>query len=135
MPCDDIQERCELILDLDDRVTGFSLYKETCGATVGASSILPYVQGRSVRELMTLDLVSLVGGARVKFIEEFMLQKQLVALRRAAAVYLGEASGDPRSRFVLERVDCDGERTRVSGLSQVAIAASEVAPCGSCSCS
>lgn len=134
MPCTDIQERCELILDLEDRVVGFSLQKETCGAPVGDSSILPFVAGRAVTELPALDLPTLVGGKHVKFIEEFMLHKQLVALRRAAAVYLGESEGGPTASFALERIDCDGEVTSISGYSQVEIAPSEVTPCGSCGC-
>jgi len=132
VPCTDIKERCELTLGPDDRVVGFSLHKDTCGAPVGTGSILPLIAHLRVDEVLDLDLQTLMGDQRVTFIEEFMLHKELVALRRAAAVYLGQSSGDPTAPFVLESIHCDGEHIVVKGLSQVAFEASEVTPCGGC---
>ena len=134
MPCEDVTEVLDLVLDAEDRVESFTLQKQTCGAPVGSRlSLLDFVAGRPAGELIDRSLTQVLpDDLSVKFIDEFMLTKQLGALQGAIGVYLGRAAGGLGEAFVFDGIDFDGERTQISGLLRFDILTAEIEACGGC---
>lgn len=151
MPCNDVTELLELTLDADDRVTAYSLSKNTCGAPVGGRlELMSFIAGRHVDQLCDRTLLQVLeeatgerwggepegsrsGPPKINFVNEFMLQKQLGALQRALAVYRGAAPGGKDDAFAVASIDFDGEETRIVGLLRVDILTEEIEACGGCS--
>jgi hypothetical protein len=143
MPCNDVTELLELTLDADDRVRAYSLAKNTCGAPVASRlELTSFIAGRHIDELTDRTLMQIVESAgggeaapppRIKFLDEFMLQKQLGALQRALAVYRGAEPGGKDDAFAMASIDFDGLETRIVGLLRVDLLTAEIEACGGCS--
>ncbi|MCH8205331.1 MAG: hypothetical protein IID09_09210, partial [Candidatus Hydrogenedentes bacterium] len=53
MPCKDVTELLEVVLDGEDRLKAYKFQKRTCGQGVGAESLLiDQLEGRSLEELL-----------------------------------------------------------------------------------
>ncbi|MCB9555885.1 MAG: hypothetical protein H6707_07265 [Deltaproteobacteria bacterium] len=135
MPCDDITEYLTVNLDQADRLTDFSLQKNTCGATVGHQQLMPYVLGKSVDELLSASAEALIADLEDKRrIEHFVLHKQLFAVQAALEVYTGAEAGGIDELFAVERIAYHDEGVRITGLVSVAVVAAKVEACKSCRC-
>lgn len=142
MPCTDVTEYLELQLaewagmeasgESAEYLVGFSLAKQTCGAPVGDSSLLAWTAGKSVETLRSCTLAELVSGAHLKFIDEFLLAKQLAALQAALDVYVGVAAGGPGELFTLGKLDVSPELVEIDGLVRVDLAVERIRACGGC---
>jgi len=131
MPCEDIGEIIEVELDADDRLRGYGLTKESCGAEVGRASLLgDLLRGQPAATLARLqgdELMERWGAPHEG--ERFLLVKHLLALREALAVYLGERHGGPDAPCALIGVEADDARTRVVARIRVELLAGEIRAC------
>jgi hypothetical protein len=133
MPCEDVTEYVQLTLDAEERIESFSLRKHTCGATVGDASLLPHVRGLAADKLRDARLADLLGDPqRPRAAEAFLLEKQLVALQAALAVYRGEASGARHSLFAVAEIAASPQGTEISGLLRVDLATEQIRACQHC---
>lgn len=133
MPCNDISELIELRLDAGERLEGFSVQKDTCGAPVGRPLLAPYVQGRRPDEILTAALTELVPeNAHTRELDRFVLTKQLHALQAALAAYTGRAAAGKDEPFVIERIDHCSDETVIRGLLRVALPTAAIKPCSGC---
>lgn len=133
MPCNDQTETLSLVVDHNDQLVSFQLYKISCGRTVGDASLLPYVSGKSVNELMDGTVESFVPDLhKQRRIEEFLLFKQFFSIRAALRVWTGASSGELKQPFVVEEVSVDPTSTQIRGEVAVNVISEEIRACGSC---
>jgi hypothetical protein len=133
MPCNDVSERCEVQLDAEDRVEGFILRKDTCGAPVGQAQLLPHVSGHHPEAILDGTLSQFVPGVNeARQIDQFLLTKQFIALQAALAVYTGESAGDREALFVVDAIEHGDRGTAISGLLCVDLVTEKIRACGNC---
>ncbi|MFP4173888.1 MAG: hypothetical protein ACLFV4_13350 [Candidatus Hydrogenedentota bacterium] len=134
MPCNDVTEHIRVELDDADRLTHYSFLKRTCGAGVGAESLLlPHLRGRSLRELLTYE----AGDYTAEYpqdsdIEEFLNLKHLYAVKAAIEVLAGQEPGGPDAEFTVSEIGYSGAGWFIEGLIAVDILTDRITSCGNC---
>lgn len=133
MPCQDQTEMLELMVNDKDQLQTFRLQKISCGKTVGEETLLPYVQGKTIDEILQGTLQELVPDLeQQRHLEEFLLFKQFFSIRAALQVLVGQSSGQVNEPFVLEELTTDVVFTSVKGHIAVPLIHEEIRACGSC---
>ena len=133
MPCTDQTESLHLLLDEQDCVQTFQLRKISCGRAVGEETLLPYIQGKSIDEIIAGTVTELVPDLdRYRRIDEFLLFKQFFSVRAALLVLVGQSSGQPQQAFVMEELLIDEDMTQIKGEIAVNLISEEIRACGSC---
>ena len=135
MPCNEVSEYVQVTLDQADRLQSFALQKNTCGAPVGNALLLSYARNVTANELLGMSLLDLVPELyEARHLDQFLLNKQFIALQSAMAVYTGRASGGLDDLFVVESIVFEGNAARISGLLKVDVVADKIRACGNCGC-
>lgn len=133
MPCQDQTETLWLTLDNQDQLHTFSLQKMSCGKTVGDETLLPYVQGKSIHELLGGTVADFVPAlAMRRQLDEFLFFKQFFSIRAALLVLTGQSSGQREQPFVLEELCVEPSLTSLRGQIAVTLIHEEIQACGSC---
>ncbi|HOF40121.1 MAG TPA: hypothetical protein PLD73_08605 [Candidatus Hydrogenedentes bacterium] len=134
MPCTDVTERIELVLDADDRLISYTLHKRSCGRTTGAEGLLEAVlAGTAAAKIIRMTPDELLerfhpsGGS-----ESSVALRHLFALQAACAVLSGAAPGGPRDLCAAASIAWEEGMTRLTGLIQVNGAHEENRKCGCC---
>ncbi len=133
MPCTDQTESLHLILDDQDRIELFQLRKISCGRTVGEETLLPYIQGKSIDDIIAGTVPEMVPDLQsYRRAEEFLLFKQFFSIRAALLVLVGRSSGQAEQPFVMEELAMDNDKTQIKGEIAVNMISEEIRACGSC---
>ena len=82
MPCNDVTELIEVVLDRNDRLKEYRFSKRTCGQGVGAQSLLiDQLGGRPLNELLVMTAEEFLTEYPIDDpVEEFLSLKHLFAV-------------------------------------------------------
>jgi hypothetical protein len=134
MPCSDITETIDVVLDGSDSLKTYSFRKRTCGQGVGVENLLlDILGGKDADEI--LDITPeyfLETWPAAEDIEEFLGLKHLIAVQSAIAVLMGRASGGPGEICAAAEIVFDGEDTLLAAVIQIDLVTEKIASCGGC---
>lgn len=135
MPCKDVTEILEVVLDDEDCLKEYRFAKRTCGQGVGAESLLiEQLQGRSLDELLHKTAQEFLEEFPIADeIEEFLSLKHLFAIQGALEVFTGAAPGGPNDPFAASGIIYGDNETRIQGRIAVDILTEKIEACGGCS--
>jgi hypothetical protein len=134
MPCKDVTELLEVILDADDRLADYTFSKRTCGQSVGAAALLiDQLRGRSAGELVHKTAAEFLDEFPIADpIEEFLSLKHLFAIQGALEVYSGVEPGRKSDAFAVAGIEYAEDTTRIFGRIAVDIVTERIKSCGGC---
>jgi hypothetical protein len=134
MPCKDITELLEIVLDADDRLVEYTFSKRTCGQGVGAAALLiDQLRGRSAHELQHKTAAEFLDEFPIADpIEEFLSLKHLFAVQSALEVYAGTEAGRASDAFALAGIEYGEDTTRIHGRIAVDVVTERIEACGNC---
>ncbi|MEK7794431.1 MAG: hypothetical protein AAB353_07870 [Candidatus Hydrogenedentota bacterium] len=134
MPCSDVTEIIEVVLDSDDRLREYRFAKRTCGQGVGAESLLiDQLRGRSLAELLTFTADQFLAEFSIPDeTEEFLSLKHLFAIQSALEVLTGKEPGRRDDPFAAGEIEFGEGETRISGRIIVDIVTERIKACGGC---
>lgn len=134
MPCNDITEVIEVVLDENDCVKSYSLSKRTCGQAVGVTDLLlPILKGWSVQRLLACDPEAFFADFPPREpIEEFLGWKHLFALQAALEVLVGKAPGRKDDPCPVASVSHEDGRTTIDARIVIDVLTDRIAACGGC---
>ena len=134
MPCSDVTEVLQAVVDDNDRLLRYRFIKRSCGQGVGADTLLESVlAGRSVEDILAIQPEDFLEDYPVSEpIEEFLGLKHLIALQGALEVLTGRASGHADEICAAAEVSyADGETT-IDTLIKVDLVTEKIKSCGGC---
>lgn len=134
MPCKDITELIEIVLDDDDCLKEYRFVKRTCGQGVGVDSLLlPALRGRSTRYLLDITAEEFLTEFPIEDeLEEFLSLKHLFAIQSAMEVLTGKEPGGKSDAFSAADIVYDDGETRISGLIAIDVVTEKIEACGGC---
>lgn len=134
MPCSDVTERIEIVLDGEDRLKEYEFSKRTCGQGVGMASLLiEQLRGRSLDELLHITGEEFLEEFPFEDeVEEFLSLKHLFAVQGALEVLTGVEPGAKDSAFAASRIEYGENETRIAGLIAVDVVTEKIESCGGC---
>ena len=134
MPCSDITEVIEVVLDGQDRLKDYTFKKRTCGQGVGAGNLLiGALGGMPVEELLAIAPEFFLEQWPVEDpLEEFLGLKHLIAVQSALEVLLGRASGGPGEICAAAEIGCEGDDTVILARISVDLMTEKIKSCGNC---
>ena len=133
MPCADITDRIELVLDHHDRVLDYTLRKLTCGAEIGQANLLAQmVCGQPIKKIMALHGDDVVTHFSLREEQEFLYFKHLIAVQEALAVFCGDSAGNPTSACVTEAISTDEKGFTFTGQLAVELMTDRIQACSGC---
>ena len=135
MPCKDVTEVLEVVLDADDALKDYRFAKRTCGQGVGAAALLiDQLRGRPAEELLHKTAQEFLGEFPIADpLEEFLSLKHLFAIQGALEVYAGLESGAKRSAFAVGGIEYGDDETRIHGRIAIDVVTEKIKSCGGCS--
>lgn len=134
MPCKDITELIEIVIDENDCLEDYSFVKRTCGQGVGVGSLLlPVLRGRSTCELVDITADEFLGQFPIQDeVEEFLSLKHLFAIQGALEVLIGREPGGKSDAFSAAEIINDGGQTIINGLIAIDVVTEKIEACGGC---
>jgi hypothetical protein len=134
MPCNDVTEYLEILIDPDDRVMDYSLSKVTCGGTIGyLENVKRWVLGRSAEQVLRVDPMDYLDNFRFKSMTlEFLHLKHLFALQTGLAMLGGKKMDLPVGLCVIDGVEHGPEGTRVQARIRIDLITEKIKACGKC---
>lgn len=134
MPCKDITELLEVVLDAEDRLVEYTFSKRTCGQGVGTAALLiDQLRGRTVEELLHKSAAEFLAEFPISDpIEEFLSLKHLFAIQGALEVYAGVEAGRASDAFAVAGIEYGEDNTRIHGRIAVDIVTDKIKACGGC---
>ncbi len=134
MPCKDVTELLEVVLNADDSLKDYRFSKRTCGQGVGmADLIIEQLRGRSMKELLDKTAQDFLAEFPIPDpVEEFLSLKHLFAIQGALEVYAGIESGTKQSAFAIAGVEYGEDETLINGRISVDILTEKIKSCGGC---
>lgn len=134
MPCSDVTEIIEVVVDGADRLKRYRLAKRTCGQGVGHESLLAdWLTGQPANELLALAPETFLEAHGITDdLERFLTLKHLFALQAALRVLLGDAPGGPEDACAAAAVYADGDDLVLDGRIAVDIVTDQIRSCGGC---
>ncbi len=135
MPCKDVTEVIEVVLDAQDCLKSYSFRKRTCGQGVGVDTLLMDVLGgMAVEELLAISPEQFIETwPAAEPIEEFLGLKHLIALQSALEVLLGREAGGPGSICATAEVAFDEGDTIITSVISLDLVEEKIKSCGNCS--
>ena len=132
MPCNDITEVIVLHLDAQDRLSSYTLNKRTCGAEIGAASLLlPWLHAHDAAAILSMQPNDVWQPGAVDAADEFLYMKHLAAIQEALRVLTGSAGG-PGSFCTATAIHADADAVIFEGLIAVDMLAGKIKSCGQC---
>jgi hypothetical protein len=140
MPCSDVTERIQVVVDGEDRLKDYTLTKRTCGQGVGAPELLlGQLQGKSIEQILDFDAEQywdefpLEGPVTDETeILEFLALKHLFALQGTLEVLVGKASGGQGQTCAAAEIMNDGDDLIIEALIAVDVVTEKIKSCGGC---
>ncbi len=134
MPCKDVTELLEVVLDGEDRLKAYRFQKRTCGQGVGAESLLiDQLEGRSLEELLNKTAEDFLTEFPIPDeIEEFLSLKHLFAIQGALEVLTGQEPGGKDAAFAASGISYGDDETRIEGRIAVDVITEKIEACGGC---
>ncbi|MBI4556978.1 MAG: hypothetical protein HY706_05285 [Candidatus Hydrogenedentes bacterium] len=134
MPCKDVTELIEVVIDADDRLKSYTFNKRTCGQAVGAASLLlEQLGGRSIAALSALDADTyLAEFPQQSDVEEFLSLKHLFAIQSVLAVLTGHEPGGPDDVCAAADISYDGNDLVINARISVDLVTEKIKSCGHC---
>jgi len=134
MPCSDVTEVIEVVLDAGDRLKAYSFRKRTCGQGVGADTLLlDVLGGMDAEELLAITPEHfLETWPAAEAIEEFLGLKHLIAVQSSIEVLLGRAAGGPGSICATAEVAFEDGDTIITSVIAVDLVTERIKSCGGC---
>jgi hypothetical protein len=134
MPCSDITEVIEVVLNGQDCLKDYTFRKRTCGQGVGAGNLLiGALGGMPVDELLAMTPEYFLETWPVEDpLEEFLGLKHLIAVQSALEVLLGRASGGPGEICAAAEIGCEGDDTVILARISVDLMTEKIKSCGNC---
>ncbi|MCF6285475.1 MAG: hypothetical protein L3K26_09830 [Candidatus Hydrogenedentes bacterium] len=134
MPCSDVTEVIDVVVDSEDRLKFYSFRKRTCGQGVGVDSLLlDVLGGMDVEALLAISPESfLETWPAAEPIEEFLGLKHLIALQSSVAVLLGRAAGGRGEICAAAEIACEDGDTIITAIIALELITEKIASCGGC---
>lgn len=134
MPCSDVTEVIQVVVDADDRLKSYNFAKRTCGKGVGVGTlILDYLHGRTVDEILAIDPDTLLAEHPFEEeIEEFLNLKHLFAVQGVLEVLTGKASGGPDDVCAAAEIGYEDGEIVVEARILVDLVTEKIKSCGGC---
>ena len=134
MPCSDVTEILEVVLDGDENLLDYSFNKRTCGQGIGvANLIIDQLRGRSLNELLFVTADEFLGEFTIPDpTEEFLSLKHLFAIQGALEVYSGAESGGVNDAFAVSGIDYGENDISIRGMISVDVVTEKIKSCGGC---
>lgn len=134
MPCNDVTELLEVVLDAEDRLVDYTFMKRSCGKGIGGESLLmDLLRGRSLDELLHKTAQEYLDEfPAADDIEEFLGLKHLFAIQGALEVLTGREPGRKDDAFAASGIVYGEDETRITGRIAVDIITEKIASCGGC---
>lgn len=134
MPCSDITEVIEVVLDDQDRLKEYSFRKRTCGQGVGSGNLLiGALGGMPAEELLSMSPEYFLQTWPVEDpLEEFLGLKHLIAVQSALEVLLGRASGGPGEICAAAEISFEDGDTILNARISVDLVTEKIKSCGNC---
>ncbi len=134
MPCSDVTELLRLDLDSQDRLSGYSLTKLTCGGSLGKESLLlKWCGGLQANQILstTIDAFSERFPANDPVVE-FVRLKHLLAIQKGLRALTGLESSRPDDAISIETIDHGPDGVSMRALLKVDAVTDEIRACGRC---
>ena len=134
MPCNDITENIEIVLDKNDCLKTYRLNKKTCGGAVGVESfLLDRLRNKTVARILEYDPEFSGGHHRPEdHAEEFVALKHLHAVKSTLEVYTGDASGAIGDPCTIAGVSIDGDDTIIDAQIDIRLITERIRACAHC---
>lgn len=134
MPCSDITEIIEVVLDGEDRLKDYVFRKRTCGQGVGAGNLLLGVLGgQSADDIIAISPEDFLETHPVEDpLEEFLGLKHLIAVQSALEVLTGRANGGPDEICAAAEIGFDAGDTIITARISVDLVTERIKSCGGC---
>lgn len=134
MPCNDVTEIIEVVLDAEDRLREYWLSKRTCGQGVGHRSLLlDWLRDREAEELLNYDAKAFLADYSIRTpLEEFLALKHLFAIQSAIEVLTGRQAGGPDDPCAAARIGVSDAGLTIRALIRVDIITERIRACGNC---
>lgn len=134
MPCSDITEVIEVVIDDEDRLKRYAFSKRTCGRGVGVASLLQeYLQGRSVDDILAIEPEPFLDAHPTEDeLEEFLGLKHLFAVQSALEVLTGREPGGPGDPCAAAEVAFEGGEVVIEAQIRVDVVTDKIKSCGNC---
>jgi hypothetical protein len=134
MPCNDITEIIQVVLDEQDCLKAYTFTKRTCGQGVGvASLLLDQLKGRRVDDILECDAQRFLTDYPVEDeLEEFLSLKHLFAVQGALEVLVGRESGGPEDVCAAAEIIYDAGECTIEAEIKVDVLTDKIKSCGGC---
>lgn len=134
MPCKDVTELLEVVLDDQENLKAYAFSKRSCGQGIGATSLLiDQLGGRSLNELLFKTAEEFLTEFPIPDeTEEFLSLKHLFAIQGALEVYTGAESGGVNDAFAASDIDYGVDETYIRGRISVDVVTEKIKSCGGC---
>ncbi|MDX9973508.1 MAG: hypothetical protein RBU21_11030 [FCB group bacterium] len=134
MPCSDITEVIEVVIDNEDRLKRYAFSKRTCGQGVGvAALLLDCLQGRSVDDILAWESADFVAEHPVEDeLEEFLGLKHFFAVQSALEVLTGREPGGPGDPCAAAEISIEDGEVVINAQIRVDIVTEKIKSCGNC---
>ena len=134
MPCKDITELLEVVLDADECLKNYAFSKRTCGQGIGVSDLLiDQLRGRTLNELLFITAEEFLTEFPIPdSIEEFLSLKHLFAIQGALEVYTGAEPGGVNDAFAAAGIEYGADEISIRGRISVDVVTEKIKSCGGC---
>ncbi len=134
MPCEDVTESLEIVIDEESLLCDYRLTKRTCGRAVGEQDlILPYLKGKPAEKLAELDVEEFLEGLDIPSDEELVLTlKHFFAVTSGIRVLIGKEPGSALDPVRVAQVNYEDGGYHLEAEVVVDIITEQIASCGKC---
>jgi len=134
VPCSDITEVIQVVIDNEDRLKDYHFAKRSCGRGVGTASLLiDQLRGLTVSDVLAYDAEKFLDEYPIaEELEEFLSLKHLFAVQSALEVLTGLDSCGPGSACAAAEIGYDGEDMVLDGRIAIDLVTEKIKSCGNC---
>lgn len=134
MPCDDVTEVMEVVLDAGDHLHDYRLIKRSCGRAVGEERlILEEMQGLHADQLLSMEADEFADRTPgLDEVELFLRLKHLFALQGSLRALMGLEPASATSPVRAARVAYEEEHVLFEAEIVVDIITEKIESCGRC---
>lgn len=113
MPCKDITDILEIVLDDKNCLKEYSLSKKTCGKDINSDPTAEKILiGKTSDEIIDLNISEIIASDIIENKEtEFFTVKHLVAVKTGLSVMLGKSSGSTNDYCTIVKIEQSPEET------------------------
>jgi hypothetical protein len=134
MPCNDITELIQVVVDAEDRLKSYRFVKRTCGQGVGVDTLLMDVLGgQQVDQILAISPEEfLEEHPAEEAIEEFLGLKHLIAVQSALEVLVGAEPGGADALCAAAEIAWDEGDTILDAVIRIDLVTEAIKSCGNC---